>query len=108
MIVGSSSEASASCTPVTVTVCAVFQFPVVKVRSPAGTDAAAESSELSETVTSAVGWVASLTSNVAVDPSFTSSVEGATSPAVSSSVMDTTAESWVPSVTPVGSVPSDS
>ena len=61
------------------------------------------------TVTAAVGWVASFTVNVALSPSSTGTlVRLRTSPAASSSVMATTAESWVPSVTPGGSVPKDS
>ena len=97
VIVGASSSASSSWTPVTVTVWAVFQFPVVNVRSPAGTDAAPGSSELKDTVTVAVGWVASFTANVAVDPSSTSRVAGATSAAVSSSSTSTATSAVSPS-----------
>ena len=97
VIVGSSSEESASCTPVTVTVCAVFQFTVVKVRSPSGTDAASGSSDDKDTVTSAAGWVARRTSKVAVDPSATGRLDlSTTSLAVSSSSTSTSTSAVTP------------
>ena len=55
-------------TPVTVTVCATFQFAVVKVRLAGLTVPSVVSLELSAIVTSAVGWVLSTTVNVAVPP----------------------------------------
>ena len=53
-------------TPVTVTVCAVFQFALVKVRLAGATAPSVASLELSAMVTSAVGCVVSTTVNVAV------------------------------------------
>lgn len=50
-----SSTLSASFSPVTLTVCAVFQFEVVKVRVALFTVATPVSLELTDTVTSAVG-----------------------------------------------------
>ena len=55
-------------TPVTVTVCATFQFAVVKVRLAGLTVPSVVSLELSAIVTSAVGCVLSTTVKVAVPP----------------------------------------
>ena len=55
-------------TPVTVTVCATFQFAVVKVRLAGRTVPSVVSLELSAIVTLAVGCVLSTTVNVAVPP----------------------------------------
>ena len=80
---------SSSCTPVTVTVWATFQSDGVKVSVDPVTDTAPVSSEVTVTDTSCSGSVASAKSNVAVDPSVTGTVAGATSPAVSSSSTNT-------------------
>ena len=57
-----------SSTPVTVTVCAMFQLAVVNVRLGELTVPSVGSLELSPMVTSAVGWLVSTTVNVAVPP----------------------------------------
>ena len=57
-----------SSTPVTVTVCAMFQFTLVNVRLAGATTPSAGALELSAMVTSAVGWLVSTTVNVAVPP----------------------------------------
>ena len=82
-----SLSASSSCTPATVTVCAVAQSPVVNVKDdPEVTDTTDVSRDVAATVTSPVGWVASFTVNVAVEPSLTGTVVGfATRPEESSS-----------------------
>ena len=82
----------ASSTPVTVTVCAVFQLAGVNVSDAGATVPSVRSQELSPTVTSAVGWVLSTTVNVAVPPAsvVTSPATGFTvMPAVSLSVLVT-------------------
>ena len=69
-------SSTASSTPVTVTVCAVFQLPVVKVRvveaagapPPADTRPSVVSRLVTVTVTAAVGCDRSTTVNVAVPP----------------------------------------
>ena len=52
------SPTLSSLTPVTVTLCSVFQLVVVKVRVAADTVATLASSLVTVTVTSAVGWAA--------------------------------------------------
>ena len=83
------------------------QFDVVNVNDdPPVTDTADVSRDTAATTTLAVGRVASLTVNVSLSPSLTGTlVRLSTRAAVSSSVIDTTAESWVPSLTPAGNVP---
>src|SRR5437016_2846648 len=81
-----------SSTPVTVTVCGVFQLADVKVSEAGATVPSVVSSELSPIVTGAVGWLVSLTANVAVAPAsdVTSPLVGNTTiPAESSSVVAT-------------------
>ena len=57
-----------SSTPVTVTVCAVFQFAVVNVSDAGETVPSVASLELSAVLTFAVGCAVSTTVNVAVPP----------------------------------------
>src|SRR5437773_930579 len=57
-----------SSTPVTVAVCATFQFAVVNVSEGGGTVPSGRSLNDSPTVTFAVGWLAKTTVNVAVPP----------------------------------------
>ena len=61
-------SSTASSAPVTVTVCAVFQVPVVKVSAAGATVPSLVSLEVTAIVTSAVGWALSTTVNVAVPP----------------------------------------
>ena len=61
-------SATKSFTPVTVTVCAVFQFPDVNVTDPGATVPSVKSLDESPIVTFAVGWLVSTTVNVAVPP----------------------------------------
>ena len=66
--VATSPSSRASSTPVTVTVCATFQFAGVNVRLAGADRALVVSLELSAIVTSAVGCDVSTTVNVAVPP----------------------------------------
>ena len=87
VIVGLSSLVSSSSTPVTVTVCTVFQLELVNVRLLVSRDAAPVSLLLSDTVTLAPGFVASAISRSAVLPSSTDTDAGVTTrPRSSSSV----------------------
>ncbi len=61
-----SPVARSSLTPVTVTVCAVFQLPEVNVSDAGLTVALPVASRLTAMVTFAVGWLFSTTVNVAV------------------------------------------
>ena len=88
--------------PVTVTVCAMFQFMAVNVRV-AGFAVASPGSLLpTATVTAAVGWVASATVNVSMPPASVVSVDPPVSttvrPAVSLSVMVSAAPTVEPTV----------
>ena len=79
-----------SATPVTVTVCAVIQLLPVKVSVSTDTVPSVGTSEATDTVTSAVGSVASRTARLALPPASVVVVpEGVvtTTPAVSSSVL---------------------
>ena len=68
MLYAMSPSSRASSTPVTVTVCATFQFPLVKMRLAGLTVPSVGLLELRAIVTSAVGSVVSTTVNVAVPP----------------------------------------
>src|SRR5437867_2196113 len=57
-----------SSTPVTVTVCATFQFAVVKIGRAAGRVSSVRSLDDNPIVTYAVGWLGRTTVNVAVPP----------------------------------------
>src|SRR2546427_654271 len=57
-----------SSTPVTVTVCATFQFAVVNVSEAGDTVPSVRSELVNPTVTFAVGWLVRTTVNVAVPP----------------------------------------
>src|SRR6266478_5196516 len=57
-----------SSTPVTVTVCATFQFAVVNVSDTGATVPSVRSLDDNPTVTFAVGWLVRTTVNVAVPP----------------------------------------
>ncbi len=57
-----------SSTPVTVTVCATFQFAGVNVRLVGATEPSAPFPDETGTATSATGWLVSTTVNVAVPP----------------------------------------
>ena len=63
------SSSTASSTPVTVTVCAVFQFVVLNVRLPGATEPSLVSRLATATATAAEGAAASVTGKVAVPPS---------------------------------------
>ncbi len=58
----------ASSIPVTVTVCAVSQFPLVKVKVEADTVVSPVSAEVMDKTTSDDGWASSTAVNVAVVP----------------------------------------
>lgn len=68
MVYATKPSASASSTPVTVTVCATFQFTLVKVSEAGETVPSVVSLEASGTVTSPCGWRPSFTVKVAVAP----------------------------------------
>src|SRR5882672_4550277 len=59
---------TASSTPATVTICAMFQIALVKVSNAGETVPSVRSSELSAIVTFATGWLVRTTVNVAVSP----------------------------------------
>ena len=81
---------SGSSTPLTVTVCVVSQLAVVKLRLAGDTVAAPVSSEDTDTLTSALGCVASFTVKSPLPASPTLSMDGLTTRfAVSLSVMFT-------------------
>ena len=88
---------SESFTPLTVTVLVVFQLPVVKVRLAGDAVAAPVSSEVTDTVTLALGCVASFTVKVPLPASSTVRlVRFNTRFAVSSSVTLTLTEPVLP------------
>ena len=92
------AAASSSCSPVTMTVWAVFQFSVVNSRFNLFTDATAVSSEPMFTVTVSLGLAESFNSNMAVDPSVTGRLDlSTTSLAVSSSSTSTPTSAVAPS-----------
>ena len=61
-------SATESSTPVTVTVWALFQLPLVKVRVEADTVASPVSADVTDKTTSDAGWVSSTAVNVPVEP----------------------------------------
>ena len=98
-----SLAASSSFTPVTVTVCMVFQLVVMKLSSAGDTVTASVSPENTVTVTAPGDCVASLAVKVPEPASLTVRLlEFTTRSAVSLSVMDTMASSVYPGLTPTG------
>ena len=84
----------------TVTVCATFQLPAVKVSSDVETVPSVRSALVMAMVTSSVGWLLSTTSNVACPPASV-----VIRPEVGFTTMPAVSSSWLVAETSEGSMP---